>query len=68
MTTITRLQITALEDAIYSTLMGVNIVDSNGEEITFGMGEMGECRDTAQMTVSEWMNSQNIIEITNPGP
>ena len=62
MNTITRKQITALEDKIYSTLMGISMYDDNGEEITFGMGEMGECRETAQNTVSEWMEAEGIIE------
>lgn len=42
----------ALEDSIYNTLI------SNPD---VGMGEMGECRDTAEQIVSEWIQNNQII-------
>ena len=62
---LTTTQIKSLEDCIYSTLMGITMISNEGEEISFGLGEMGEVRQAAQIVISEWMEENNITEQEN---
>lgn len=63
MQTITEQQKKSLEDGIYSAMMGLNMIDDNGEPLSFGMGEMGEIREQAQSVVADWMQGNNITEV-----
>lgn len=67
MQTITAKQIEALENSIYSTLMASPYVDSDGEVMERGMGEMGEARDEAARIVHEWMEESGITEEAEEG-
>ena len=60
MNKITENQHESLVDSIYSTLMNIKIMDSEGNEIEMGMGEMGEARDEAERIVKEWAENNNI--------
>jgi hypothetical protein len=60
MTIITDSQYELLVDRIYSCLMGITMLNDEGEEITFGMGEMGECRDEATLVVDEWLTKAGL--------
>lgn len=63
MKTITTQQMKSLEDKVYQTLINITITTEDGYIACFGMGEMGEVREQAQITVSEWMDENNITEL-----
>ena len=57
---ITENQFETLKKGIYNMLMGITMYAENGEEVTFGMGEMGECSDAAELVINEWIEKENI--------
>ena len=61
-TILTTEQIKSLEDKIYDCLMVMEVAGDDDNTYSLGMGEMGEAREQAQNTVSEWMEENNIIE------
>lgn len=58
MKSITTEQINSLEEKIYSLLMG---------HPDMGIGEQGECLDSASNLVWEWMQDNNILEFDAAG-
>lgn len=61
--TITTKQYNSLVKTIYETLISVVVYTPDGEEIEMGLGEMGDCLDTATNTVNKWCNVEQITII-----
>jgi hypothetical protein len=61
MTNLTETQIEILKNEIYETLMAG--YDNEGNEM--GMGEMGECLDTADTIINDWVTKAGITIIEN---
>ena len=57
---LTELQYNLLKDEIYNSLIGASIPCDCGEIASFGMGEMGECRDAAELIINEWCEKAKI--------
>jgi len=57
---LTENQYNLLIEEIYNSLIGASIPCECGEIASFGMGEMGECRDAAKLIVNEWAEKANI--------
>lgn len=53
-------QYNLLTQEIYDSLIGTSIACECGEEATFGMGEMGDCREEAERIVNAWAEKASI--------
>ena len=60
MSKLSQSQYELLTDEIYGTLMSIKTLDTEGNEVEMGMGELGEARDEAERIVDEWMEKAAI--------